>query len=126
LNGGLSRLKASTYHRTTQTQNKRTQMSMSRMEFEPKIPAFKPAKTVHALDNADTVIGEVCDQLTANLLYSYITKTKLVFGPQRSRIDVLEFITTTNRGHKNIWLSEKEKSLNSIIQHCQSSGLRYI
>jgi hypothetical protein len=43
-------------HRTTQTQNKRTQTSMSWMGFEPKIPEFERAKTVHALDRAATVI----------------------------------------------------------------------
>jgi hypothetical protein len=39
-------------HRT-QTQNKRTQ----RHPFEPTIPEFERAKTVHALDHATTVIG---------------------------------------------------------------------
>jgi hypothetical protein len=37
-------------HRTTQTQNKRTQISMPWVGFEPTIPAFERAKTVHALD----------------------------------------------------------------------------
>jgi hypothetical protein len=41
-------------HRTTQTQNKRTQTSMPRMGFEPTIPVFELAKT---LDRAATVIG---------------------------------------------------------------------
>jgi hypothetical protein len=36
--------------RTTQTQNKRTQTSMARVGFEPTIPAFERAKTVHGLD----------------------------------------------------------------------------
>jgi hypothetical protein len=44
-------------HRTTQTQNKRTQTSMSRVRFEPTTPAFEVAKTVHALGRAATVIG---------------------------------------------------------------------
>jgi hypothetical protein len=44
-------------HRTTQTQNKRTQTSMPRVEFEPTIPAFEGTKTVHALDRAANVIG---------------------------------------------------------------------
>jgi hypothetical protein len=30
---------------------------MPRVGFEPKIPAFERAKTVHALDRAATVIG---------------------------------------------------------------------
>jgi hypothetical protein len=29
------------------------------VEFEPTIPAFERAKTVHALDRAATVIGQV-------------------------------------------------------------------
>jgi hypothetical protein len=45
-------------HRTTQTQNKRMQTSMPRVGFEPAIPAFKRAKTDHALDRAATAIGK--------------------------------------------------------------------
>jgi hypothetical protein len=41
----------------TQTQNKCTQTSTPRVGFEPMIPVFKWAKTVHALDRAATVIG---------------------------------------------------------------------
>jgi hypothetical protein len=41
-------------HRTTQTQNKRTQTSMPRVGFEPTTPVFERAKTVHALDRAAT------------------------------------------------------------------------
>jgi hypothetical protein len=44
-------------HRTTQTQNKRTLTSLPWVGFEPTIPAFERAKTVHALDRAATVIG---------------------------------------------------------------------
>jgi hypothetical protein len=43
-------------HRSTQTQNKRTQTSMPSVEFEPTITVFQRAKTVHALDCAATVI----------------------------------------------------------------------
>jgi hypothetical protein len=43
-------------HGTTQTQNKRTQISMPRVGFEPTIPAFERAKTVHDLDGPATVI----------------------------------------------------------------------
>jgi hypothetical protein len=31
---------------------------MPRVGFEPTIPVFERAKTVHALDRADTVIGK--------------------------------------------------------------------
>jgi hypothetical protein len=44
-------------HRTTQTQNKRTQTSIPRVVFEPMIPVFEWTKTIHALDRAATVIG---------------------------------------------------------------------
>jgi hypothetical protein len=44
-------------HRTTQTQNKRTETSMPRVRFELTIPVFEWAKTVHALGRAATVIG---------------------------------------------------------------------
>jgi hypothetical protein len=44
--------KAATY-----TQNKCTQTSMSRLGFEPTIPVFERAKTVHALDHSATLIG---------------------------------------------------------------------
>jgi hypothetical protein len=45
-------------HRTTQTWNKSTQTSMPRVGFEPPIPVFERAKTVHALDRMVIVIGE--------------------------------------------------------------------
>jgi hypothetical protein len=44
-------------HRTVQTQNKRTQISMPQVGFEATIPVFERAKTLHALDRAATVIG---------------------------------------------------------------------
>jgi hypothetical protein len=44
-------------HRTTRTQNKRTQTYMLRVGFEPMTPVFQRAKTVHALDRAGTMIG---------------------------------------------------------------------
>jgi hypothetical protein len=43
--------------RTTQTQNKRKETSMSLVGIEPTTPASERAKTVHALDCAVTVIG---------------------------------------------------------------------
>jgi hypothetical protein len=44
-------------HRTTQTQNKLTQTSTPQVGFEPMIPVFERAKTVHALDRAAIAIG---------------------------------------------------------------------
>jgi hypothetical protein len=40
-----------------QTQNKHRQTSMPWVGFEPTIPAFDRAKTIHALDRAATVFG---------------------------------------------------------------------
>jgi hypothetical protein len=44
-------------HRTTQTQNKRTETSIPRVGFEPTIQVFDRAKTVHALERAVAVTG---------------------------------------------------------------------
>jgi hypothetical protein len=48
-------------HKTTQTQNKRTQTSMLQVGFEHTTLLFERAKTVHALDRAATVIGGARD-----------------------------------------------------------------
>jgi hypothetical protein len=44
-------------HRTSKTHNKLKQTSMPQVRFEPTIPVFERAKTVHALDRAATVTG---------------------------------------------------------------------
>jgi hypothetical protein len=41
-------------------QDKCTQTSMPPVGLEPTVPVSEPAKTVHALDRAATVIGIVC------------------------------------------------------------------
>jgi hypothetical protein len=56
-------------HRTTQTQNIRSQTSMPPVESEPTMPVFEWAKTVHALDRAANVIDSVLDNLGTNLLF---------------------------------------------------------
>jgi hypothetical protein len=56
-----------------QTHNKRIQTSMPRVGFEPMIPVFERAKTVHALDNAATVIGR------RNYIYTQILWTKNIY-----------------------------------------------
>jgi hypothetical protein len=50
-------------HRTAQTHNKRKQISMHRVGFEPTISAFERAKTVHALDSAATLISKSVIQI---------------------------------------------------------------
>jgi hypothetical protein len=57
-------------HKITQTQNKRTQTSMSRVEFVPTNPFFERAKTVHALDRAATMIGTEVKILNCKLRVS--------------------------------------------------------
>jgi hypothetical protein len=57
LGRGISPSQGLYLHRITQTQNKRIQISMPRVGFEPMIPVFERAKTVCALDSAATVIG---------------------------------------------------------------------
>jgi hypothetical protein len=51
MDGVSVRRKADTY-----TQNKLTETSMLRLEFEPTTPVFDRAKTVYALDRAATVL----------------------------------------------------------------------
>jgi hypothetical protein len=58
MSGGSARRKAAAYiHRKAQAQNKCTETSMTWVRFEPTIPAFERAKTVHALDRTAIVIG---------------------------------------------------------------------
>jgi hypothetical protein len=57
LGQGISRSQGRYIYTEQHKQNKRTQTPMSRVRFEPTIPAFERAKTVHALDRAVTVIG---------------------------------------------------------------------
>jgi hypothetical protein len=57
LGRGISRTQGCYLHRTTQTQNKNRRTSMSSAGFEPTIPVFERAKTVHVLNRADTVVG---------------------------------------------------------------------
>jgi hypothetical protein len=45
-------------HVTTKTQNKRKKTPMPQAGFEPTIPVFERAKTVHASDCAATVISQ--------------------------------------------------------------------
>jgi hypothetical protein len=69
LGWGSARRKATTYtHRTAQTHNKRKQTSMPLVGFEPTIPVFERANTVHALDRAATAIG-LTSMLQLNKLF---------------------------------------------------------
>jgi hypothetical protein len=62
-------------HRTTQTQNKRRQTSMPQVGFEPTMPVFERTKTVHALDRAASVIGDILrtySQIIKELQVKYV------------------------------------------------------
>jgi hypothetical protein len=50
---------------------------MPRMEFEPTIPVFERAKTVHALDRAATVIGYFYRQGLKTYAEFYFTTLKI-------------------------------------------------
>jgi hypothetical protein len=67
-------------HRTTQTQNKRTQTSMTRIGFEPTIPVFERAKMVHALDFASTVIGTNNHHTQVKTLENLLRTLKFLFN----------------------------------------------
>jgi hypothetical protein len=47
-------------HRIIQTHNKRTKTPMPGVGFEPTVPAFERAKTVHTSDSTANVIGASC------------------------------------------------------------------
>jgi hypothetical protein len=51
---------------------------MPQVRFEPTIPVFERAKTVHALDRAATVIG-FCTFVAPNFPLSYAVRVLLVF-----------------------------------------------
>jgi hypothetical protein len=61
-------------HGATQTQNKRTQASMPRKEFELTTPVFERAKTVHALDGTANVMGTVID--LSDTIVNYTSRAK--------------------------------------------------
>jgi hypothetical protein len=61
-----ARRKAGTYTQGN-TNTERTQTSMPRVGFEPTIPAFERAKTVHALDGAATTTDIQFDKCSSHL-----------------------------------------------------------
>jgi hypothetical protein len=50
---------------------------MPQVDFEPMIPMFERAKTVHVLDHAATVIGHVCFMQNAYSIKVKKVKVKL-------------------------------------------------
>jgi hypothetical protein len=59
LGRGISPSQGRYLHTGKHKQNKRIQTSMPQVGFEPTIPVFERAKSVHALDGAATVIGSL-------------------------------------------------------------------
>jgi hypothetical protein len=70
-------------HRTAQTQNKRTQTSMSWVGLEPTIPVFERAKTVHASDRGATVTGPMPFYSSKMWPYVYIGTELTSLGQRR-------------------------------------------
>jgi hypothetical protein len=72
LGRGISPSQGRYLHAEHYKQNKRTQKSMPRVWFEPKIPVFERAKTVHVLDRAATVIGNSLKSCSASNIVHWI------------------------------------------------------
>jgi hypothetical protein len=89
LDGGSASRKAATY-----TQNKLTETSMPRMGFEPTIPVFERAKTVHASDRAATVIGHMSTSVLTNISNPNISQNLFKDGVSNNkpRVDNLNKI----------------------------------
>jgi hypothetical protein len=69
LGRGISQPHGRYLHTEQHKQNKRTQASMPRVGFEPMIPVFERAKTVHASDRAATVIGKEKEYLNKSFIF---------------------------------------------------------
>jgi hypothetical protein len=67
-------------HRTTQTEQTHTiQTSMPWVGFEPTIPEFERARTVHGLDRPATVIGSLSIQLHKWLIKHSCAINKIIW-----------------------------------------------
>jgi hypothetical protein len=69
---------------------------MLRVRFEPTIPVFEQAKTVHALDRAATVIGSeegYSCEILANVLLSitFVYSTQSFRSEVTARVEYCEF-----------------------------------
>jgi hypothetical protein len=69
LGRGISSSQGRYLYTVQHKQNKRTQTSMSQMGFEPTIPVFERAKTVHDLDRTATVIGIITSTFRKSALF---------------------------------------------------------
>jgi hypothetical protein len=117
-------------HRTTQTQNKRTQTSLPWARFEHTIQAFQRAKTVYVSDCAAILIGGfciyiyiyICDRQKCReympLLYimiSYVCVCKYILVPSNSSCENLYHRILNASCHLSLlihWLTDKLMQLN--------------
>jgi hypothetical protein len=101
-------------HRTAQTQNKCTQASTPQVGFEPTIPVFKRAKTVHALDREASVIGNKgnCVVYVTEPLSPAVTPVLIYILPTEC-LCVFRMVLTINsdrfpKQHKEVDLCSRE------------------
>jgi hypothetical protein len=107
LGRGISSSQGRYLHRTTQAQNKRRQTSMPWVGFEPMIPAFERAKTVHALDRTATVIQtSVCfiQMLLSVVLYQSMHRVHSDLDAVTARI-----YSCWNYGATNVTPTQKHR-----------------
>jgi hypothetical protein len=92
-------------HKSTQTQNKRTQTSIPRAGFEPTTPVFEWAKTVHALDRAASVISKYGIKRSKSNLKYYLSSC-----PEGQRKTTKPSIMTANLLDA-IWIGPPENEV---------------
>jgi hypothetical protein len=87
LGRGMSLSQGRYMHTGQHKHNKRTQTSMPQVEFEPTIPVFERAKTVHVLDHATNVIG-----FPRHSIYIYDFYNSRFLGPPATDCKCLTYI----------------------------------
>jgi hypothetical protein len=100
-------------HRTPQTQNRGTQISMPQVCFEPTIPVFERTKTVHALDRAAIVIG-FSDKLVEKKI-SILSKAKRTWQTEYCEL----------HGDSRLWETKKSSSVSQIPCHIWNPRVYY-
>jgi hypothetical protein len=85
--------------RTTQTQNKCKQTIMPWVEFEPTIPVFERAKTIHALGRAATLIDFSVSKLGENICVKISIKWNELISLLREEFFHLRILNV----HKKLW-----------------------
>jgi hypothetical protein len=115
LGRGISPSQGRYLHRTTQTRNKRRQISMPWVGFEPTIPAFEREKIFYALDRAATVNGCVCVCVCVHK-YIYFQFTLLGYNIFRSLPQILCFNNYENMISTQVtWIFTNSQRLISVF-----------